>query len=83
MIDRVNDTLVVSDLVGRLGTLVNGRRVKESPLLPGDELTVGSTSLLVRYAREASSADAALTRRRSATDCLARPSICRTTNRRL
>jgi pSer/pThr/pTyr-binding forkhead associated (FHA) protein len=53
MIDQVNGTLVVSDLVSQAGTWLNGRRVEESPLLPGDELTVGMTSLVVRYAREA------------------------------
>lgn len=51
MIDQVNGTLVVSDLVSQNGTRVNGRRIEESPLLPGDRLTVGKTPLFVHYVR--------------------------------
>ncbi len=48
MIDRVDGVLVVYDLVSQGGTLLNGRRVEESPLKPGDELTVGTTCLVVQ-----------------------------------
>ena len=51
LIDQINGTLFVTDLVSRHGTLVNGRRIDESPLLPGDELTLGSTSLFIQYER--------------------------------
>ena len=36
--------LVVQDLGLRHGTFVNGRRVKQSPLRPGDTLSVGETA---------------------------------------
>ena len=41
--------LVVQDLGSRHGTFVNGRRVKQSPLWPGDTLSVGTNSFLVSY----------------------------------
>ncbi|MGO8750916.1 MAG: FHA domain-containing protein [Thermoguttaceae bacterium] len=41
--------LVVQDLGSRHGTFVNGRRVKQSPLRPGDTLSVGANSFLVSY----------------------------------
>jgi hypothetical protein len=41
--------LVVQDLGSRHGTFVNGRRVKQSPLRPGDTLSVGAKSFLVSY----------------------------------
>ncbi len=37
----VNDVLVVRDLASTNGVKVNGRRVAEGPLRPGDELQVG------------------------------------------
>lgn len=47
MIDQVDGTPVVFDLVSRTGTMVNGRRVDQWPLRPGDELTIGSTRLVI------------------------------------
>jgi pSer/pThr/pTyr-binding forkhead associated (FHA) protein len=48
-ISQVNGTLVVRDLESRNGTLVNGEHIQEAHLLPGDQLTVGMTSVEVRY----------------------------------
>lgn len=48
-IDQISGTLVVRDLESRNGTLVNGEHIQEAHLLPGDRLTVGMTSLEVRY----------------------------------
>jgi pSer/pThr/pTyr-binding forkhead associated (FHA) protein len=45
---RVDDMLVVRDLGSRHGTRVNGSRVHESALLPGDELAVGMMTFLVQ-----------------------------------
>jgi pSer/pThr/pTyr-binding forkhead associated (FHA) protein len=42
-----NGTLVVRDLSSKHGTFVNGRKVTESLLVPGDRLSVGLTSFLV------------------------------------
>ncbi len=50
-ISALDGTLVVKDLESRNGTLVNGEQVTESLLLPGDRLTVGITSLEVKYKR--------------------------------
>lgn len=41
------DRLLVRDLNSRHGTFVNGVRVKESPLMPGDRLTVGKSRFIV------------------------------------
>ena len=51
-ISEYNGTLMVSDAGSRNHTWLNGRRVKQSrPLQNGDELTIGSTKLKVRYTR--------------------------------
>ena len=39
--------LLVRDLNSKHGTLVNGVRVKEAPLMPGDRLSVGRTRFIV------------------------------------
>ena len=49
MIDRVAGRLVVTDLVSISGTFVNDDRVVDSPLVPGDMLTIGRTTYVVRY----------------------------------
>jgi pSer/pThr/pTyr-binding forkhead associated (FHA) protein len=49
----LNSALVVRDLKSTNGTYVNGVRVTETLLLPGDKLTVGATRYLVRYERGA------------------------------
>ena len=50
-IDQVNGVLWVRDLGSTEGTFVNGFHVAQSHVLPGDRLTVGTTSLRVRYSR--------------------------------
>ena len=49
MIDQEGDTLQVLDLGTRTGIWVNDVRVKRAELSPGDRLTAGRTTLLVRY----------------------------------
>jgi pSer/pThr/pTyr-binding forkhead associated (FHA) protein len=51
-IDRLDRTLTIRDLGSRHGTFVNGLKVSQAPLLPGDKLTVGITNLSVYYDRE-------------------------------
>jgi pSer/pThr/pTyr-binding forkhead associated (FHA) protein len=50
-IRRENGGLMVRDLRSRNGTLVNGKLVKFSALLPGDRLTIGVRTLRVSYRR--------------------------------
>jgi pSer/pThr/pTyr-binding forkhead associated (FHA) protein len=50
-ISAIKDTLVVRDLGSMLGTFVNGLNVTTAHLMPGDKLTIGSTSFLVDYER--------------------------------
>ena len=40
-------SLVVRDLGSTHGTLLNGQPITESPLMPGDKLTIGLTTFLV------------------------------------
>ena len=40
---------MVRDLESRNGTLVNGNHITESPLMPGDKLTVGMSSFEAQY----------------------------------
>jgi len=47
----LNSALVIRDLKSTNGTYVNGVRVTETLLLPGDKLTLGATRYLVRYER--------------------------------
>jgi len=54
-IDQINGTLVVRDIGSRHGTFVNGERVTEAHLLPGDKVTVGLSSFEVQYKRRAKS----------------------------
>jgi len=48
-LDEIEGLLVVQDLKSRNGTLVNGAPVAESPVMPGDRLTVGLSSFQVQY----------------------------------
>jgi pSer/pThr/pTyr-binding forkhead associated (FHA) protein len=50
-IEQIDETLVVRDLGSRNGTFVNGLQVTESPLMPGDKLTVGQTKFRAQYKR--------------------------------
>ena len=45
-IRRVGDAVVVTDLGSTNGTRVNGIPVREQHLASGDEITVGSTTLV-------------------------------------
>jgi pSer/pThr/pTyr-binding forkhead associated (FHA) protein len=50
MIDDGDDGLTVWDLGTKTGTYINGVRVSQkTPLLPGDELTIGRNRFLVNY----------------------------------
>ena len=50
-ISEISGNLLVRDLGSTNGTLVNGKQVNESHLLPGDLLTVGLTIFRVQYKR--------------------------------
>jgi hypothetical protein len=47
---QVNDYLVVRDLCSTNGIRINGERVNEGRLNPGDELTVGNFAYKIRWA---------------------------------
>lgn len=51
-IDEFQGLLWVCDLGSAHGTFVNGVRIDESALLPGDRLTVGATQLRIHYQRQ-------------------------------
>ena len=51
-IDEINGTLWIRDLGSTNGIFVNGFNVAQSHLMPGDRLTVGTTSFRVEYERE-------------------------------
>jgi pSer/pThr/pTyr-binding forkhead associated (FHA) protein len=46
-LDQVDGALVLRDLGSRHGTLVNRAYISEMELSPGDEITIGTTSLRV------------------------------------
>jgi pSer/pThr/pTyr-binding forkhead associated (FHA) protein len=48
-IDQVGGTLVVRDSGSTHGTFVNGARVAEARLMPGDKLGIGMSSFEVQY----------------------------------
>ena len=49
-------TLAVRDLGSRHGTFVNGMRVQETIVLPGNRLSLGMTTLKVEYERQSAKA---------------------------
>jgi pSer/pThr/pTyr-binding forkhead associated (FHA) protein len=50
MIDNDDEGLMVWDLGTKTGIYINGLRVQQkTPLLPGDELTIGRNSFVVHY----------------------------------
>ena len=53
-ISEIDGTLVARDLESMNGTLVNGNSVTDSPLLPGDTLTIGIARFEVYYKRHKS-----------------------------
>ena len=50
-IDQIGDVLVVRNLGSKNGIFMQGRRVDESRLLPGDQFTIGQTVVTVEYQR--------------------------------
>lgn len=48
-ISESNGVLFVKDLGSKHGCLINGIIVTESPLMPGDRLSVGLTTFIVQY----------------------------------
>jgi pSer/pThr/pTyr-binding forkhead associated (FHA) protein len=56
-IDQIHGTLVVRDLHSRHGTHINGRRVEENLLMPGNRLGIGMSTFLVSYERTGRSTD--------------------------
>jgi pSer/pThr/pTyr-binding forkhead associated (FHA) protein len=52
-LDAVDGTLVVRDLGSKHGTLINGCYAEQSPLEPGDRLSVGLSTFIVAYERRA------------------------------
>ena len=49
ILDAEGGVLHVLDLGSRLGTFINGHRVQQGMLMPGDRLMVGRTTFLVQY----------------------------------
>ncbi len=60
--------LRLQDLGSSNGTYVNGRRVQESPILPGDVIQIGSLKFLVQVNHEPPEPDAIPSRRSVAAD---------------
>jgi pSer/pThr/pTyr-binding forkhead associated (FHA) protein len=50
-IDQLGDVLVVRNLGSKNGIFMQGRRVDESHLVPGDQFTIGQTVVTVHYWR--------------------------------
>lgn len=48
-LDQDGGALIVRDLGSKHGTFVNGARVEQAVLMPGDELIAGTTSFTVQY----------------------------------
>jgi pSer/pThr/pTyr-binding forkhead associated (FHA) protein len=48
-LDQSGGVLVVRDLGSRNGIFLHGRRVRESQVLSGEQLTVARTEIIVRY----------------------------------
>ena len=48
-IDQMGDVLVVRNLGSKNGIFMQGHRVDESRLLPGDQFTIGQTVVTVEY----------------------------------
>jgi len=54
---QVDGDLWVRDIGSKHGVFVNGFHVPDSPLMPGDRLTVGTTSFCVDYERQTGSTE--------------------------
>jgi len=51
-IDQIGNLLVVRNLGSKNGILMQGHRVDESQVFPGDQFTIGQTVVTVEYRRE-------------------------------
>ena len=51
VLSEIEGTVVVRDLGSKHGVFVNGYRVNDSHVLPGDRLTLGQTRVTVQYNR--------------------------------
>ncbi|HVV99127.1 MAG TPA: FHA domain-containing protein [Planctomycetaceae bacterium] len=49
VLDWIDGVMVVRDLGSRTGTHINGMRISEAQLLPGDRLSLGPTTFEVEY----------------------------------
>jgi pSer/pThr/pTyr-binding forkhead associated (FHA) protein len=58
-LDELNDVPVIRDLDSKNGTFVNGLQVDQTHLSQGDRITVGLTSIWVRYPEREASAEVA------------------------
>jgi hypothetical protein len=68
VLDQCDGYLVVRDLGSRNGVFLNGRRVRQSAVLPGERFTVGLTKITVQYVPATTPAHGAAVR--SATEVL-------------
>jgi pSer/pThr/pTyr-binding forkhead associated (FHA) protein len=50
---EIGEALVVSDLGSKNGIFLNGHRVRESQLMPGDRFAIGRTEITVHYQQPA------------------------------
>lgn len=57
VLNELDGTLVVCDLGSKHGVFVNGHRVYDSHVLPGDRITLGQTRVAVQYQCNARPAD--------------------------
>ena len=51
VLNEIDGTLVVRDLGSKNGLFLNGRRVNDAHVLPGDRLTLGQTKVTLQYQR--------------------------------
>jgi pSer/pThr/pTyr-binding forkhead associated (FHA) protein len=57
-LDLVGGVVQVRDMASRHGTFINGQAIRESQLMPGDELCIGLTHFVAEYEPELAHADA-------------------------
>ena len=48
---RHGDGFLLRDLDSTNGSAVNGKRIRESPVLPGDDITLGTVALTLEQSR--------------------------------
>ncbi|MCK6683653.1 MAG: ATP-binding protein [Thermoanaerobaculia bacterium] len=65
-INREDETVTVEDLNSRFGTFLNGQRVVEiSPVRPGDQIVIGDTTVILKFAPEDEGDDATVSQSQS------------------